>query len=108
MEIVTEITGLPELYAHGIKLDMVPDKFGWLHEYQAGVESQIVLRSAMDEDGYVFLRSFWSREEVQAVRDSITKQLDSFGFLAHGYPRDEARGIAGKEVGRAMGNPLDQ
>lgn len=62
----------------------------------------------MADDGYLFLRGFWPREKVQAVRDSLTAQLERLGFLRPGFPRDEARCIPGKEVGRAMGNPLNQ
>jgi len=66
------------------------------------------MRDRMAADGYVYLREFWPRTEIQAVRNSITGQLARLGFLAPGAPPDEARGIPGKEVGRAMGNPLDQ
>lgn len=65
------------------------------------------LRERMADDGYLFLRDFWSRERVQAVRDSLTAQLERLGFLRPGFPHDEAR-FHGRDVGRAMGNPLDQ
>jgi hypothetical protein len=61
----------------------------------------------MEADGYLYLREFWPRAQVQAVRDSITRQLDALGFLQPGAPVDEAR-FHGREVGRAMGNPLNQ
>ena len=44
---------------------------------------------------------------MQAVRDSITHQLAKQDFLKPGTPPDEAC-FNGREVGRAMGNPLNQ
>lgn len=67
----------------------------------------MTLRARMQSDGYLYLREFWSREQVQRVRDSITGQLHHLGFLAPGSVPDEAV-FGGREVGRAMGNPLDQ
>lgn len=105
-------TGIPapvtpaRLCAHGIPLDLGPDKFGFLHETHAG-EDVAVMHRRMDENGYLHLREFWDREKVQAVRDSVTGQLARLGFLKPGTPPDEAR-FDGREVGRAMGNPLNQ
>jgi len=94
------------LCAHGVPLDLAPDRFGFLRE-TATEENVAVLHQRMEEDGYLYLRNFWDRAEVQAVRDSITSQLASLGFLRPDTPQDEAR-FNGREVGRAMGNPLDQ
>lgn len=94
------------LCAQGVSLDLSPDKFGFLHESRA--EGDLGdLRQRMDDDGYLYLRDFWSRAQVQKVRDSITGQLARLGFLKPGTPPDEAR-FDGREVGRAMGNPLNQ
>jgi len=94
------------LHAQGVPLDLAPDKFGFLKESRAD-EPVDGLRRQMAEDGYLYLREFWSRDKVQAVRDSLTGQLAQLGFLKPGTPPDEAR-FDGREVGRAMGNPLDQ
>ncbi len=96
------------LLALGYELPSDPAHFGFLAETHAGHESMSTVRGRMENDGYVFMRKFWPREKVQVVRDSLTAQLERLGFLRPGYPRDEARCIPGKEVGRAMGNPLDQ
>jgi len=96
----------PHLYAHGLPLEPGEDKFGFLVESNPA-ESPAVLQERMDADGYLYLREFWPRAQVQAVRDSITRQLDALGFLKPGAPSDEAR-FHGREVGRAMGNPLNQ
>jgi len=94
------------LCAHGFPLDLSPEKFGFLRETppETGREH---LRARMRDDGYLFLRDFWAREKVQPVRDSLTAQLQRLGFLRPGTPPDESR-FGGREVGRAMGNPLDQ
>lgn len=94
------------LCAYGTPLDLAPEKFGFLRETRA--EGNVsALRQRLDDDGYLFIREFWPRDTVQAVRDSITSQLGRLGFIRPDAPRDEAR-FNGREVGRAMGNPLDQ
>lgn len=94
------------LCAHGLPLDLSPQKFGFLHETQPD-EPVDLLHRRMDEDGYLYLREFWSRAQVQAVRDSVTTQLARLGFLKPGTRPGEAH-FDNREVGRAMGNPLDQ
>ncbi len=94
------------LFAHGIALDPSPEKFGFLRE-TAATATNSVLHQRMDEDGYLYIREFWCREKVQGVRDAITHQLADLGFLKPGTVPDEAR-FNGREVGRAMGNPLNQ
>ena len=96
----------PHLYAHGLPLELGDDKFGFLQESNPA-ESPALLHERMEADGYLYLREFWPRAQVQAVRDSLTRQLDALGFLQPGAPTDEAR-FHGREVGRAMGNPLNQ
>ena len=101
-------SSLPQLCAMGVPLDLSPDKFGFLRDTVPEEDSMDTLRDRVRDDGYLFLRGFWNRDRVQTVRDSLTSQLHQLGFLQPGTPRDEARCIPGKEVGRAMGNPLDQ
>ena len=102
-----QTTILPKcLFTLGQPLDLSQDRFGFF--YETKIDEEIgVLRQRLKDDGYLYLRNFWSREAVQVVRDSLTSQLDRLGFLRPGAPRDEAR-FDGREVGRAMGNPLDQ
>ena len=96
----------PQLLAHGIPLDLDPRKLGFLRASYA--ESNIpTLRHQMNEDGYLYIKDFWDRAQVQKVRDSITTQLSKLGFLRPGTPCDAAC-FDGREVGRAMGNPLNQ
>lgn len=107
MRSATSPTNSP-LRALGYELPADPARFGFLDETFPGLESTATLRARMEDDGYLFMRRFWARETVQVVRDSLTAQLERLGFLRPGFPPDEARCIPGKEVGRAMGNPLDQ
>lgn len=101
------VGNLPErLLTLGQPLDLSPDRFGFLHESRIDDESRVMRRRMMD-DGYLYLRNFWTRDAVQIVRDSLTRQLDQLGFLRPGSPRDDAV-FNGREIGRAMGNPLDQ
>ena len=90
----------------GQQLDLSPDLFGFFDETSAEEETD-VMRQRMEDDGYLYLRNFWSRAAVQSVRNSLVRQLDQLGFLRPGSPLDEAR-FNGREVGRAMGNPLNQ
>ena len=101
------VRNLPEfLYALGQRLDLSPEKFGFFRETHFNTERATMLQR-MEDDGYLYLRDFWSRETVQLVRNSLTSQLDQLGFLRPESPIDEAR-FNGREVGRAMGNPLNQ
>ncbi len=102
-----QATILPKkLFTLGQPLDLSHDRFGFLRE--AHVDEEVgLLQQRMVDDGYLYLRDFWTREMVQVVRDSLTSQLDRLGFLRSDVPRDEAR-FNGREIGRAMGNPLDQ
>ena len=59
----------PHLYAHGLPLELSSDKFGFLLESNPA-EPPAILQERMDTDGYLYLREFWPRAQVQAVRDS--------------------------------------
>ena len=103
----TQMTVLPSrLLALGQELDLSPTGFGFLQEADS-LQGVDCLRQQMEQDGYLYLRDFWSRDAVQVVRDSLTRQLDQLGFFPAGSSLDEAR-FNGREVGRALGNPLNQ
>jgi ectoine hydroxylase-related dioxygenase (phytanoyl-CoA dioxygenase family) len=95
-----------QLLTLGQPLDLSPDRFGFFRETDND-ETTRVMRDRMDDEGYLYFRNFFSRDAVQLVRNSITRQLDRLGFLRPGSPVDEAQ-FNGREIGRAMGNPLDQ
>ena len=90
----------------GKSLDLSPERFGFLRESSVDDEPGS-LRQQMERDGYLYLREFWQRDAVQVVRDSLTSQLQRLGFLRPGTDPDDAV-FNGREVGRAIGNPLDQ
>lgn len=110
MSVISNEPGLhqlpDQLYTLGHALDLSADRFGFFRETWVD-ESLDIQRRRMQEDGYLYLRDFFQREQVQKVRDSLTRQLEELGFLRPGTPRDEAK-FNGREVGRALGNPLDQ
>ena len=90
----------------GHVLETSATSFGYLKGSSA-LEPVQSLVQKMDEDGYLYLKGFWHREQVQRVRDSITSELSTLGFLDSKYSINEAK-FAGREVGRALGNPLSQ
>lgn len=94
------------LFTLGQPLNLSPDRFGFLNESTRETPIEH-LRRQMVQDGYLYLRDMWDRESVQAVRDSLTRQLRELGFLKPGTLDDEVK-FNGREVGRALGNPLDQ
>lgn len=96
----------PRLTTLGQELDISSKCFGFMSESSAEEPSD-ELRTRIEDNGYLYLRDFWRREQVQAVRDSLTQQLEELGYLLPNAPRDDAR-FNGREVGRAMGNPLSQ
>ena len=98
---------LPVLRSLDVELDPSPYAFGFLRDSHPGADDSSTLKARISEDGYLFMRNFWDREKVQRVRDSLTRQLAQLGFLSAGSRPDEARSN-GREIGRAMGNPLDQ
>lgn len=109
MSLIADQIPIPKpksLTALGKPLNLSPDCFGFLRETQPDLSTE-QLRYQMAQDGYLYLREFWSRDQVQTVRDSLTTQLRQLGYLKLGTPNDEAR-FDGREVGRAMGNPLKQ
>ena len=98
---------LPEkLFALGHQLNLAPDRFGFFDETHVNGDVG-EMRHRINNDGYLYVPRFWAREVVQSVRESLTRQLDQLGFLVPGTPPDDVR-FNGREVGRAMGNPLDQ
>lgn len=94
------------LSALGHPLDLSSDCFGFLHESDT-VDPIHEIRRRMIDDGYLYFHDFWPRDDVQKVRDTLTDQLKQLGFLHPGAPVDDAK-YNGREVGRAMGNPLNQ
>lgn len=102
------VSNLNTLTSLGQSLDTSPEAFGWLKESATDGVPPADHRRQMEDDGYLFLRDFWPRDQVQTVRDSLTAQLARLGYFKADTPPDEARVNPAKEPGRAMGHPLDQ
>lgn len=77
------------LTSGGYPLSTAPDKFGYLRESQLGDPEE--LRARFEEDGYLYIRGFFDREEVRAVRMSILQVLADEGLLDPNEPME--RGI---------------
>lgn len=70
--------------SRGFKLD--PHEFGFLIDSSAHVDDADYLRKKMEEDGYLYLRNFYPREDVLASRKVVTDRLLAEGILNGNYP----------------------
>ncbi|MCU0315395.1 MAG: phytanoyl-CoA dioxygenase family protein [Fimbriimonadaceae bacterium] len=73
----------------GVELSVEPDRWGHLTISRRD-ESPDVLRTKFAEDGYLFIKGFFERSMVQAVRQSLLKALSENGKLAKGEAIDDA------------------
>lgn len=67
--------------SQGRKLSTDPSAFGELRDSSSVVNDAVVLRERMTEDGYVFLRGFLNREDVEAARRDVLERLSREGAL---------------------------
>ncbi|MDX2066473.1 MAG: phytanoyl-CoA dioxygenase family protein [Fimbriimonadaceae bacterium] len=74
------------LFAGKQRLDVSPERFGWLRESQAERDRPDVLRRRMEEEGYLFIRNFFPREEVQRVRHEVLVEFAREGWLDPSQP----------------------
>jgi hypothetical protein len=81
----------------GHQLDTAEEAFGELRDssYLAGNGQALNIR--MQEDGYLFLRGFFRREDVMAAREVMVNQLGAEGLLQPGT--DPMEGILKTERG---------
>jgi len=99
-------------HSQGFKLDSRPESFGELKCSAALLGDVEALRRRMEEDGHLFIRGFFEREDVLAVRRTVMKRMAAAGYLEPGS--DEMLGIARQgfnqrfspELGKNM-PPLD-
>ena len=68
----------------GHRLDTSEEAFGELRDSAYLVGDAEALRSRMQEDGYLFVRGFFKREDVMAARRVIVKRLAAEGLLRKG------------------------
>lgn len=80
----------PRLSAIGHELDLSAQAFGELQDSSAIAHDFVALRHRLDEEGYLFLRDYLHRDEVQHARTSICEALAHEGTLDSDYAIDEA------------------
>jgi ectoine hydroxylase-related dioxygenase (phytanoyl-CoA dioxygenase family) len=79
-----KLTSHRSLTSCGRALDMSEEAFGELRDSSYLAEDGAGLRARMQEDGYLFLRGFFRREDVLAARQEIVNRLAAEGLLAPG------------------------
>ena len=65
--------------SRGYELDL--DHFGFLADSSAHVDDPVYLRQKMEDDGYLFLKGFFKREDVLKARQVILDRFEEKGFL---------------------------
>jgi hypothetical protein len=70
--------------SQGIALDPSPESFGELECSASLLADPLALRSRMEENGYLFLRGFFAREDVLAARQTVVGRMDAQGWLEPG------------------------
>lgn len=75
------IADRPALVAQGRSLSTHPSAFGELRDSSAVANDAAALRERMAEDGYVFLRGYLERQDVEAARRDVLERLAAEGAL---------------------------
>ncbi|MBE3560871.1 MAG: phytanoyl-CoA dioxygenase family protein, partial [Ktedonobacteraceae bacterium] len=84
------------LTSNGFQLSSEPHRLGWLEPTDAG-ESVKTLREQIRSQGYLWLKGFFKRDEVLALRRSFFAHFADRGLLADGS--DPVEGIfSGKKL----------
>lgn len=71
----------------GFELD--PNAFGFLSDSSEFIEDVPRLHERIEQDGYLFLRGFFNRDDVMAAREVVTDRLMAAGILNPAYPASE-------------------
>lgn len=82
------------LYACGKPVDVSTARFGWLRESNDALSDNGELRHRLDVDGYLYLRDFLPRDQVQSAKTDVLNTFANEGILDPAYPVDEAVHIA--------------
>jgi len=97
------------ILSRGVELPTGREHFGVLRESADALHHLDELRQRLDDDGYLYLPGFWSRESVREVRLSVLRQLAALGCLDPAKPFEE--GWSNADVpppAQARTSPLDQ
>jgi len=70
----------------GKPVDTSPSAFGELRSSIHLLQDPEMLRSRMEEDGYLYLPGLLHRDEVLAAREEVLRRLDAQGCIDRGYP----------------------
>jgi len=70
--------------SQGVALDPNPESFGELECSASLLADPGALRRRMEENGYLFLRAFFAREDVLAARRTVVGRMDAKGWLEPG------------------------
>jgi hypothetical protein len=89
----------------GHRLDTSAEAFGELRESSFLIGDAEALRNQMDEDGYLFIRGFFKRDDVMEVRRELVARMVKFGLLEPGTdPMDAIARVAPLENVQGPGN----
>jgi len=78
------------LFSVGQELDTSPEAFGFLRETDPALVSDgDLLRTRLDEDGYLYLPGLLDREAILEARTSILKRAEEEGLLDPAYPLED-------------------
>lgn len=70
--------------SQGVDLDPSPESFGELECSAPLLADPEALRRRMEENGYLFVRGFFAREDVLAARRTVVERMDAKGWLEPG------------------------
>lgn len=90
------VTVPTKLLAGGEEVDQSPRRFGWLRESNDALGNFSELQQRMATDGYLFIRDFHPRAEIEAVRAEIMDAFSAEGMLDPAFPAIEGRHIDGQ------------
>lgn len=68
--------------SRGYDLDTSPEAFGYLNEFRGDPIAEVEqCQEAYQRDGYLYIKGFWDRPEIMAVRKQLTDRMAHHGFL---------------------------
>jgi len=79
----------------GCKLDSSPSSWGELEDSSALRNDPVALRAKLHEKGYLFLRSFFSRELINETRQALLARVNQPGVFDTRHPLDEGVLLSG-------------
>src|ERR1022692_3213892 len=87
------------LFSYQHELDASPEAFGPLRPSADYLGQPEVLNQRLEEDGYLFIPGFFSRELILAARASVTDRLAAEDALDPAFPTIDGMCRPGKALG---------